>query len=68
MNTRVARALAWGSVGISTLSALVTLVLLDISRFAGGRLGEHWGLADNLGLMQQLGLIPALGEPVPTSS
>ena len=54
--------------GLPATGRRVSFEVLDISRFAGGRLVEHWGVADNLGLMQQLGLIPALGEPVPTSS
>jgi predicted ester cyclase len=54
--------------GLPPTGRRVSFEVLDISRFAGGKLVEHWGVADNLGLMQQLGLIPALGEPVPTSS
>jgi len=26
---------------------------------AGGRIVEHWGIVDRLGLLQQLGAIPA---------
>jgi predicted ester cyclase len=54
--------------GLPPTGRRVSFEVLDISRFTGGKLVEHWGVADNLGLMQQLGLIPALGEPVPTSS
>jgi predicted ester cyclase len=54
--------------GLPPTGRRVSFEVLDISRFAGGKLVEHWGVADNLGLMQQLGLIPALVEPVPTSS
>ena len=32
---------------------------IDIIRFAGGKAVEHWGEYDNLGLMRQLGAIPA---------
>jgi steroid delta-isomerase-like uncharacterized protein len=27
-------------------------------RFAGGKIVEHWGVEDNLGMMQQLGVVP----------
>jgi steroid delta-isomerase-like uncharacterized protein len=31
----------------------------DVYRIAGGKLAECWGLMDALGMMQQLGVIPA---------
>ncbi len=31
---------------------------IHIGRFSGGRLAEHWGLVDQMGMMQQLGLMP----------
>jgi steroid delta-isomerase-like uncharacterized protein len=31
----------------------------DIIRVEDGKVAEHWGTTDNLGLMQQLGAIPA---------
>jgi predicted ester cyclase len=40
----------------------VTIGGIDIIRFAGGKMVEHWGNEDDLGMMQQLGLIPA-GPP-----
>jgi steroid delta-isomerase-like uncharacterized protein len=33
---------------------------INIFRIAGGRIAEHWGNSDDLGLMQQLGIIPAM--------
>ncbi len=33
--------------------------LVDIMRFDGDRVAEHWGVADTLKLMQQLGAIPS---------
>ena len=37
--------------------------LIDIFRFAeDGRVGEHWGVIDLMGMMQQLGFVPA-GPP-----
>jgi predicted ester cyclase len=35
-------------------------------RFRDGKAVEHWGVRDDLGMMQQLGVIPELGEPDPT--
>ena len=48
----------------------VDVDVIDIGRFENGRLVEHWGIADQLGLMLQLGLLPGrspvaadMGEP-----
>ena len=35
---------------------------IDIVRFSGGKVAEHWGVIDNLGLLTQLGAIPAPGQ------
>lgn len=35
-----------------------TIDVIDISRAADGKLVEHWGVPDQFGLMEQLGLIP----------
>jgi len=34
---------------------------IDIIRIAGGKLVEHWGEMDMLGLLQQLGVVPLPG-------
>jgi predicted ester cyclase len=34
---------------------------IHIGRFANGQLVEHWGVVDQLGMLQQLGLAPAPG-------
>lgn len=39
----------------------VTWSCCVMSRIAGGKIVETWTYADNLGLMQQLGIIPPLG-------
>jgi steroid delta-isomerase-like uncharacterized protein len=36
----------------------ITIKAITIERFAGGKIVEEWGIADTLGLMQQLGLAP----------
>jgi len=33
---------------------------IDILRISNGRAVEHWGVTDNLTMMQQLGLVPAM--------
>jgi predicted ester cyclase len=35
---------------------------IDIIRIAGGKFVEHWAVTDNLGMMQQFGVIPAPGQ------
>jgi predicted SnoaL-like aldol condensation-catalyzing enzyme len=47
--------------GISPTGKQVTITSIDTGCFAGGKLVEHWGSTDSLGLLQQLGVIPALG-------
>ena len=34
--------------------------------FQDGKAIEHWGLRDELGIMQQLGVIPEPGQPEPS--
>jgi steroid delta-isomerase-like uncharacterized protein len=41
----------------------MTIGGISISRFAGGKLVEHWGINDDLGMLQQLGIIPAPAQP-----
>ncbi len=37
----------------------VEVEVVDIVRFEGGKIVEHWGIADQMGLMLQLGAIPS---------
>lgn len=39
----------------------VTWTETHIYRLAEGQVAEHWGQADELGLLQQIGMIPAMG-------
>jgi steroid delta-isomerase-like uncharacterized protein len=49
--------------GIPATGKPVSVNLIDITRFGDDGLAcEHWGVADQLALMQQLGVIPA-GPP-----
>lgn len=46
--------------GIPPTGAAADIQLIDIMRFdADGKVCEHWGVADMLSLMQQLGVVPA---------
>ncbi len=48
--------------GIRATGKQVTVSQIDISRVADGRMVEHWGQFDALGLMQQLGVAPLRGR------
>ena len=49
--------------GVPPAGTRVEVQLIDIMRFDGaGLVSEHWGVADMLSLMQQLGVVPA-GPP-----
>ena len=47
--------------GIPPTGKPVVVTLMEILRIADGKVVERWGQFDNLGLMQQLGVIPASG-------
>jgi predicted ester cyclase len=36
----------------------VSMNVMDICRFSGGRMVEHWGIPDRFALIHQLGLLP----------
>ena len=48
--------------GIPATGKQVTVTGLDINRYSGGKSVEHWGKFDQMGMMQQLGVIPAPEE------
>ncbi len=48
--------------GIPPTGRRVSIGLIDIVRIADGRVVEHWSMGDNLGMMQQLGVIPNPGD------
>ncbi len=39
---------------------------VDIHRIQGGKIVEHWGDYDSLGMLQQLGLVPHVFQPATT--
>jgi steroid delta-isomerase-like uncharacterized protein len=45
--------------GIPPTGRLVTLKGIDILRIENGKIVERWAEYDNLGLLQQLGIVPA---------
>ena len=45
--------------GIPATGKPVTVTFSNIMRFEGGKIAELWGYLDAVGLMQQLGVIPA---------
>jgi steroid delta-isomerase-like uncharacterized protein len=47
--------------GIPSTGKHVSFGVIDILRFAGGKIVEHWGQMDSMGLMTQLGAIPTPG-------
>jgi predicted ester cyclase len=48
--------------GIPPTGKHVAWTLIDINRVAGGKSVEHWSEMDALGLLQQLGVVPAPGQ------
>ena len=50
--------------GIPPSGRTVNVSLIDVVRISEGRVVEHWSVGDNLGMMQQLGVIPQPGENV----
>ena len=47
--------------GILPTGQQVSMGLIDIVRIADGRVVEHWSMGDNLGMMQQLSIVPRPG-------
>ncbi len=45
--------------GIAPTGKEVSLMQISIDRISGGKIVEHWGLADQMALMQQLGFAPS---------
>jgi steroid delta-isomerase-like uncharacterized protein len=48
--------------GIPSSGNRIEVTGIDIARFADGKMVEHWGNFDDLGMMQQLGVVPPPGQ------
>jgi predicted ester cyclase len=60
-----ARGINTGAVmGNPPSGAPVEVDVIDILRFEDGRAVEHWGIADQVGLMLQVGAMPARRPPI----
>ncbi len=46
--------------GVPPTGKAVTMVGIDFSRVVDGKIAEHWAQFDVIGVMQQIGAIPAL--------
>jgi predicted ester cyclase len=42
----------------------IEIDVIDVIRFSAGKAVEHWGVADRLGMLEQLGLAPQRGRQV----
>jgi predicted ester cyclase len=47
--------------GIAPTGKRVSIGLIDILRLERGKVVEHWSVVDNLGMLQQLGVVPPSG-------
>ena len=48
--------------GIPPTGKPFAVSFIDLNRIAGGKLVERWASQDDLGMLQQLGVIPASGQ------
>ncbi len=51
--------------GMPPTGKSVTQPFVDMFKCKDGKITEHWGIADNLAFMTQLGMIPPMGEEAP---
>ena len=51
--------------GIPPIGKQVTVTMIEIFRLVEGKIAEQWVSLDNLGMLQQLGVIPPMGEGEP---
>jgi steroid delta-isomerase-like uncharacterized protein len=48
--------------GMPPTGKSISIGVIDIIRIADGKFVEHWGVMDQMAMMQQLGAIPAPGQ------
>ena len=53
-----------GFFGLPYTGKPIAIDVIDICRFEGGRMVEHWGIPDRFSLLEQLGLLP---QPQPVA-
>jgi len=64
-----ARGVSTASVmGFGPTGGVVEVDVIDIGRFTDGMLVEHWGIADQMGLLLQVGFDPRAAAPSRRSS
>ena len=51
--------------GRPATGASMDITVIDVARVVDGRLVEHWGVADRLGMLQQLGIGPGRRPATP---
>jgi len=49
--------------GIKATGKKIRVQVIEIMRFARGRMTDHWGIVDQMSMMQQMGVIPAPQAP-----
>lgn len=47
-----------GFFGLPHTGKPISIDVIDICRFEGGKMVEHWGVPDRFGLLEQIGLLP----------
>ncbi len=52
--------------GMAPTGRRMTMANIGIYRFSDGKMVEHWAVSDQLGMMQQLGLVTVPGLPAET--
>lgn len=53
--------------GIPPTQRTFQMTGISIDRFASGRIIESWEITDDMGLLRQLGVVPAAESPLPVS-
>jgi steroid delta-isomerase-like uncharacterized protein len=48
--------------GVPATGKEITLAGIDVLRLAGGKITERWAQGDNLGMLQQLGVVPEMAS------
>jgi predicted ester cyclase len=48
--------------GVPPTGKSISIDVIDIMRIAEGQFVEHWGVMDQMAMMQQLGVIPEPGQ------